>query len=299
MPYQEGNEGKMDGIIIINKEKNWTSNDVVQKVKHITNKKVGHTGTLDPLATGVLPLLIGKGTSLSKYLINHDKEYIATICLGKKTDTGDSQGNIIEKQDVPENIFNKENINQVLNSFIGENMQTPPIYSAIKINGKKLYEYARKGKQVEIPTRKITIYSIELQDFSKDLQEITYKVNCSKGTYIRTLSEDIAKKLGTVGFTKELKRTKVGDFKIEQAIKISEVQEKLEENLIIFEKFFEKNDKIKLDSHKLDLLYNGVKLNCEKQDGIYSILNQDEKLECIGVVANHKLKREIWVNDKK
>ena len=299
MPYQEGNEGKMDGIIIINKEKNWTSNDVVQKVKHITNKKVGHTGTLDPLATGVLPLLIGKGTSLSKYLINHDKEYIATICLGKKTDTGDSQGNIIEKQDVPENIFNKENINQVLNSFIGENMQTPPIYSAIKINGKKLYEYARKGKQVEIPTRKITIYSIELQDFSKDLQEITYKVNCSKGTYIRTLSEDIAKKLGTVGFTKELKRTKVGDFKIEQAIKISEVQEKLEENLITFEKFFEKNDKIKLDSHKLDLLYNGVKLNCEKQDGIYSILNQDEKLECIGVVANHKLKREIWVNDKK
>lgn len=289
----------MDGIIIINKEKNWTSNDVVQKVKHITNKKVGHTGTLDPLATGVLPLLIGKGTSLSKYLINHDKEYIATICLGKKTDTGDSQGNIIEKQDVPENIFNKENINQVLNSFIGENMQTPPIYSAIKINGKKLYEYARKGKQVEIPTRKITIYSIELQDFSKDLQEITYKVNCSKGTYIRTLSEDIAKKLGTVGFTKELKRTKVGDFKIEQAIKISEVQEKLEENLITFEKFFEKNDKIKLDSHKLDLLYNGVKLNCEKQDGIYSILNQDEKLECIGVVANHKLKREIWVNDKK
>lgn len=287
----------MDGIIIINKEKGWTSNDVVQKVKHITGKKVGHTGTLDPLATGVLPLLIGKGTSLSKYLINHDKEYIATIKLGQKTDTGDSEGKVIDEKQVSVDIFSKETIEQALKTFIGEQKQTPPIYSAIKINGKKLYEYARAGKQVEIKPREIFIYSIELISFSKELQEITYKVKCSKGTYIRTLSEDIAIKLGTVGFMKELNRTQVGDFKIDQAIKISEVEEKVNEKLITFEKFFEKYESIALNEKNLNKLYNGVKLTAQQKDGIYQVLNKDGEFVCIGVVANQKLKRDIWVKE--
>ena len=152
----------MDGIILINKEKNYTSNDVVQIVKKIFNQKVGHTGTLDPMATGVLPLLIGKGTLCSKYLINHDKIYVTTLKLGVKTDTGDITGNIIQKKDVDEKCLDLEKIKNVLNSFKGIQEQIPPMYSAIKVDGKKLYEYARKGQKVDISPRKINLYNLEL-----------------------------------------------------------------------------------------------------------------------------------------
>ena len=202
----------MNGILIINKEKDWTSNDVVQKIKHIFNEKVGHTGTLDPMATGVLPLLIGKGTLLSKYLVNHDKEYIATINLGKKTTTGDTEGDIIEEKKVTKEMLTEANVVNVLNGFIGKQKQRPPIYSAINVNGKKLYEYARKVKKIQITPRDIEIYKIRLMSISEMDAEITYKVSCSKGTYIRSLCEDIAIKLGTVGFMKDLKRTKVRKF---------------------------------------------------------------------------------------
>ena len=138
----------MDGIIIINKEKDWTSNDIVQKLKGIFKKKVGHTGTLDPQATGVLQILVGKGTSLSKYLINHDKEYIATIKLGKKTSTGDGEGEVIEEKPINEKYLEEDYIKKILEKFKGKQSQIPPMYSAIKVNGKKLYEYARKGKQI-------------------------------------------------------------------------------------------------------------------------------------------------------
>ena len=213
----------MDGIIIINKEKNWTSNDIVQKLKHTFHEKTGHTGTLDPLATGVLPILVGKGTSLSKYLVNHDKEYIATIRLGEKTSTGDQEGEIIEKKPVTDDMFDAENVRKVLSEFKGKQNQIPPMYSAIKVNGKKLYEYARSGKKVEIEPREIEIFDIDLISISKDMKEIVYKVWCSKGTYIRSLCEDIAERLGTVGFMSGLNRTRVGDFRIEQAVRISDV----------------------------------------------------------------------------
>lgn len=199
----------MDGILLVNKEKGWTSNDVVQKVKRIVKNKVGHTGTLDPLATGVLPLLIGKGTSLSKYLINHDKIYIATIKLGKKTETGDSEGKVIEEKEIPKKMLTKECVENVLLQFVGKQSQIPPMYSAIKVNGKKLYEYARSGKKVEVKAREIEIYSIDLIEVSSKNSEIIFRVHCSKGTYIRSLCEDIAQKLNTVGFMKELKRIKV------------------------------------------------------------------------------------------
>ena len=152
----------MDGIIVINKHKGCTSHDIVYQVKKITNEKVGHTGTLDPMATGVLPLLIGKGTLCSKYLINHDKVYQVELQLGKKTDTADIEGKIIEEKQVNDNMLKEETINEILQSFIGKQEQIPPIYSAIKVNGKKLYEYARKGQTVEIKPRKIEIYEIEL-----------------------------------------------------------------------------------------------------------------------------------------
>ena len=143
----------MNGIIIINKPKGYTSHDIVSKVKKITHEKIGHTGTLDPLATGVLPLLVGKGTLCSKYLINHDKEYIATIKLGIKTTTADKEGEIIQTENVQD--FKIEYIKKILKEFLGEQNQIPPIYSAIKVNGKKLYEYARKNQKVEIKPRKI------------------------------------------------------------------------------------------------------------------------------------------------
>ena len=288
----------MDGIIIINKEKDWTSNDIVQKLKGIFHEKVGHTGTLDPLATGVLPILIGKGTLLSKYLINHDKEYIATIKLGEKRSTGDTEGEIIEKQDVNEKMLQEQNINEVLKSFIGKSMQTPPMYSAIKVNGKKLYEYARKGQTVEVNSREIEIYNMELISISKQNKEIKYKVNCSKGTYIRTLSEDIALKLGTVGFMKELERTKVGDFCIEQSTKISDIIEN-EENInnyyITIEKFLENKEEINLDKKELKKFLNGVKIPILKKDEIYRIYSENNQFIGIGKIMNNILKRDIVI----
>ena len=185
----------MDGIILINKPKEWTSHDIVNKVKKILNEKVGHTGTLDPMATGVLPLLVGKGTLCSKYLINHNKTYKVKLELGKKTDTADTEGKIVEEKEVTNKMLDKTVIKEVLNKFLGKQEQIPPIYSAIKVNGKKLYEYARKGQTVKIKPRQIEIYSIELLSIDKKLKQIEFEVSCSKGTYIRSLCEDIGNKL--------------------------------------------------------------------------------------------------------
>ena len=188
----------MDGIVIINKPKQQTSHDIVRKAKKILNEKVGHTGTLDPNATGVLPLLIGRGTELSKYLINHDKTYEAILQLGEKRDTGDVEGKITEQKDVTEKSLNTENINSVFKTLIGKQEQIPPIYSALKVNGKKLYEYARKGQKIELQPRKIEIYFMNLIEINQEEKEIKFEIGCSKGTYIRSVCEDVAQKLGTV-----------------------------------------------------------------------------------------------------
>ena len=195
----------MDGILIINKEIGWTSHDIVAKVKKLLNVKVGHTGTLDPMATGVLPLLLGEGTKLSKYLIEHDKIYEAKIKLGEKTDTLDSEGKITEKSEFDINLLNEYNILKTLNSMLGKQIQTPPIYSAIKVNGKKLYEYAREGKKVEIPKREIEIYDIYFTELNLQNKTLSFRVHCSKGTYIRSLCETIAEKLNTIRIYGEIK----------------------------------------------------------------------------------------------
>ena len=224
----------MDGIIIVNKTKGCTSHDIVYKIKKMFNQKVGHTGTLDPNATGVLPLLVGKGTQISKYLINHDKTYEAVLKLGEKTDTADIEGQVIETKEVQPSKIEKENVEDVLKSLTGKQEQIPPIYSAIKVNGKKLYEYARQGEKVDIEPRKIEIYDIELINIENE--EITYKVHCSKGTYIRTLCEQIAEKLGTVGYMKELKRTQVGEFEIENSVTIERLEKNVDKYFITIEK---------------------------------------------------------------
>ena len=284
-----------DGIILIDKPKDYTSHDIVNITKKILNKKVGHTGTLDPNATGVLPLLIGKGTKLSKYLINHDKEYVAVIKLGEMTDTADSEGEIIKKENVDMSIFIEDSVNSVLNSFLGRQKQTPPIYSAIKVNGKKLYEYARKGIQVEIKPREIEIYKITLEKIDIEKKEIKYRVSCSKGTYIRSLCEDIAKKLGTIGYMKELRRTKVGEFCIEDCISIDEIKRNstiVSKKIISFEKIFKDNKKIILEDKKHKMFLNGVKLNIDLDNGMYLIYN-NSKFVGTGIVYDKKLKRDI------
>ena len=287
----------MNGIIVINKEKNWTSNDVVQKIKGIFHEKVGHTGTLDPLATGVIPILIGKGTQLSKYLINHDKEYIATIKLGYKTSTGDLEGKIVEQKEVLDGMLEKDHVNGVLKQFEGKITQIPPIYSAIKVNGKKLYEYARKSQNVEIPSRNIEIYEIELISISKKDMEITYRVHCSKGTYIRTLCEDISEKLGTVGYMKELKRTRVGNFSMQSSLKITDMNnsEKVQEKFITIEKFLENKEKLELSSENMKRFLNGVKIKYEKKDEVYRVYYKDAFVGT-GTISNNFLKRDIIEN---
>lgn len=289
----------MDGIIIINKEKQFTSNDVVQIVKHTLNEKVGHTGTLDPNATGVLPILIGKGTKISKYLINHDKIYEAVLQLGMKTETGDGEGSILEKIEVSNDTMEEENVNKVLSSFIGKQSQTPPMYSAIKVDGRKLYDYAREGKKVEIPIRNIEIYNMNLIEISLIEKQIKFRVECSKGTYIRTLCEDIAERLGTIGFMKELNRIQVGEFNIEQSVKINELKENknnmeyLRNHIISIEKLFEGKEIIKLQEKELEKFLNGVKIGIDKKDGIYKIYDDKEKFIGIGVEKNKKMKRDV------
>lgn len=289
----------MNGILIINKEKGCTSHDIVYKVKKIFNEKVGHTGTLDPLAEGVLPILIGKGTLCSKYLINHDKKYIVNLALGQKTETADLEGKIIEEKNIPNKSLTQSKIEKVLKSFIGKQQQMPPIYSAIKVNGKKLYEYARKGQNVEIKPREIEIYDIKLMNIDAQKKQIQFEVFCGKGTYIRSLCEDIAEKLETVGYMESLRRIQVGDFKIEESSKIQELEENkedtkyLESKIISVEEIFKNKEKIKLDDKKMQLFLNGVKITQNQENDIYRIYDKNEKFIGIGIIQDKLLKRDI------
>ena len=286
----------MNGIIIVNKSKGYTSHDIVAKVKKITGEKVGHTGTLDPLATGVLPLLIGKGTLCSKYLMNHDKTYTVLLKLGVKKSTGDEEGDVIQEETVNEKLLEDKEVKNVLESFLGEQEQIPPIYSAIKVNGKKLYEYARKGQDVEVEPRKITIYDIKMLKIDKESCEIQFEVSCSKGTYIRSLCEDIAKKMGTVGYMKELQRTRVGTFTIAQSILVEDLnEENVQKHIITVEKLFKDFPNIELNARKLELFLNGVKLSFDLQDGIYKIYSNQQFIG-IGIVKDKFLKRDIVIN---
>lgn len=288
----------MDGIIILNKPKGFTSNDVVNKVKHTFDCKVGHTGTLDPNATGVLPLLLGNGTKFSKYLINHDKRYRATIKLGDKTSTGDSEGEIIESKAVDN--FTTDFIENVLKQFLGKQIQTPPIYSAIKVKGKKLYEYARKGIDVEIPKRNIEIYKIQLVKYQEADKTIIFDVECSKGTYIRSLCEDIAEKLGTVGYMIELERQKVGEFSIENSVTIEDIiknkddERWVKNSIITLEELLKNYPQVTIDEENIEKFLNGVKINVNVPDGIYRALYKNIFIGS-GIVNNNKIKRDVIV----
>ncbi len=212
---------KTNGIILIDKPKMYTSRDMVNIVsKVVRTKKVGHTGTLDPLATGLMVVLYGKYTKLVDTLTSLDKEYIGEIKLGLMTDTLDITGSVLKIEDVP--ILDIEKIREVFNSFIGEYEMEVPLYSAIKVNGKKLYEYARNKEDVVLPIKKVNIYNLEVLDYKDDL--ITFKAHVEKGTYIRSLIKDIVSRLDTIGVMSNLRRIKQGKFDIRDANTILDIK---------------------------------------------------------------------------
>ena len=210
----------MDAIVNVWKPIGWTSFDVVKKIRgSVKPSKVGHAGTLDPFAEGVLVICIGRMTKKVESLMDHEKEYVATIQLGAETDTLDTEGKVIKEAKITP-LSNKK-IESLLSTFLGKSDQIPPMYSALKVNGKRLYELAREGKVIERKPRKITITEIELLDNNKDSLKI--RVKCGRGTYIRVLASDIANAMNTVGFLKSLVRTQVGDFKQEDSIPVENV----------------------------------------------------------------------------
>lgn len=212
----------INGIINVHKEKGFTSHDVVAKLRGIVGqRKIGHTGTLDPDATGVLPVCLGKGTKLCDLLTDKDKTYETVLLLGKETDTQDISGQVLNEA-VWEHL-SEEEVKEAIVSFLGDSEQIPPMYSALKVNGKKLYELAREGKVVERKARPIRIKEINILDIN--LPEVRMEISCSKGTYIRTICHDIGIKLGTYGCMKELIRTRVSRFEISDSYTLSELQE--------------------------------------------------------------------------
>jgi tRNA pseudouridine55 synthase len=210
----------LNGVIIVNKEKDFTSHDVVAKLRGILKqKKIGHTGTLDPQAEGVLPVCLGNATKLCDILTDKKKEYVADLLLGVTTDTQDMTGTVLQESPVE---ADEETVRETVLSFLGKSMQVPPMYSALKVNGKKLYELAREGREVERAARPIEVYELEI--LSVKLPEVKIRVLCSKGTYIRTLCADIGEKLGCGGCMKSLLRTRVEDFYLTQAHTLAEIE---------------------------------------------------------------------------
>ncbi len=259
----------MNGAIVINKEKNYTSRDAVNKLSKILNtKKIGHTGTLDPMATGVLICLIGRATKLSNILINDDKTYIASFKLGILTDTLDITGEVLKEEEYK---INKKEIKKALNHFIKEYDQKVPIYSAVKIDGKKLYEYARENKEIKLPSRIVNIYNIKLLNIKNNI--ITVSVKVSKGTYIRSLIRDIGDYLGTYGTLTDLKRTEVGG--IYKSYTLDEIKENKHEVLSIKE-LLKKYPKMELNPEMLFKVKNGQKLKMKIKDYILFTLNNEE-----------------------
>ena len=243
----------MNGIIVVNKPKGITSRDVVNKVCKILNtKKVGHTGTLDPIASGTLVLCIGNATKLVEELTSYDKEYIATVKLGVLTDTLDTTGKVLKTQNTE---LKKEELIKVLNSFIGTYKQEVPIYSAVKINGKKLYEYARCNIDVTLPKRSVTIHDIELLDFNKD--NYKFRVKVSKGTYIRSLIKDINDKLNVIGSMEDLIRTKQGMFSLNDSYTLDNIENK-EYKLISIEEVLKNYNTFTIDEALYKKIKNGA-----------------------------------------
>ena len=247
------------GVINIHKEKGYTSHDVVAKLRGIVGqKKIGHTGTLDPDATGVLPVCLGKATKLCDMLTDKNKTYETVMLLGKVTDTQDISGVVLSA--IATDKLNQESVKETILSFVGDYMQVPPMYSALKVNGKKLYELAREGVEVERKARPVTILDIKIKEIN--LPRVRMEVSCSKGTYIRTLCHDIGEKLGCGACMEELIRTRVSRFKLEDSLTLSQVQElkeagNLDKILVPIDEMFSDYEAITLKEEFMSFVYNG------------------------------------------
>ena len=267
----------MDGIILVNKEKGMTSRDVVNLVSRVCHtKKVGHTGTLDPMATGLLVICVGRATKLVEVLTSHQKEYIASMMFGMKTDTKDITGTVLEQRI---SHVTKEQIEIVLHDMTTTYQQEVPIYSAVKIHGKKLYEYARNGEQIELPKREVTIEQLKMIDWQDQKQELTFLTQVSKGTYIRSLVEDIATHLDTIGTMTALTRTKVGNFSLEQANTIAEIKNNQFKVYTIYEVLKAMYETRQIAGELEKKVLNGAKIdNPENLDIVFFINEKKEPL---------------------
>lgn len=261
----------MDGILNICKEPGFTSHDVVAKLRGILHqKKIGHTGTLDPDARGVLPVCLGKGTKLCAMLTDEGKEYEAVLLLGRTTDTQDTSGTTLREDYTGAGRLTEEQVQTCIKSFVGEYDQIPPMYSALKVNGRKLYELAREGKEVKREPRRVCFHAIEI--LSIDLPRVKIRVSCSKGTYIRTLCHDIGERLACGGCMEELLRTRVGRFRLEDALTLAEVEElfregRIEEHLVGVEEMFKALPAVQCIPEADKLLANGNPVLLLQTDG--------------------------------
>lgn len=279
------------GIIIVNKPKDYTSRDVVNKLTKILHtKKIGHTGTLDPLATGVLVCCIGECTKLCDILTSKYKEYVATIKLGILTDTLDITGNIIKEEKIT--TISKDRIIEVLNSFLGQSIQTTPIYSAVKVNGKKLYEYAREGKPVELPKREIDIKEIELLSFNNE--EITFKTTVSKGTYIRALINDICTKLNTIGTMSKLERTKQGTFTISQSYTLEQIENN-NYTIISKEEVLKDYETITITKNEFEKIINGSIIDKTFKEDLACLKYEDKIIAIYQIYQKDNTKAKPYI----
>lgn len=285
----------MNGILLINKPKDVTSRDVVNKISKILHtKKVGHTGTLDPLATGVLVVCVGSATKLTEILTASEKEYIALVTLGIHTDTLDITGNVLEEQDT--NHIHKIDIERALKKLIGTYEQEVPIYSAIKVNGKKLYEYARNNEEIKLPKKSVTIKELSLLgDVQYESGKTSFQIRClvSKGTYIRSLVRDIAKELNTIGVMSELNRIKQGIFSLEQCQTLEDLENEV--NLIPLHEVLKEYPQVKIDKTKEQEIKNGKILNnIYQEDNIVFINQNNQVLALYHTYEKDKTKIKPW-----
>lgn len=290
----------MDGVLLLDKPAGMTSHDCVNIVRKVLKtKKVGHTGTLDPSVTGVLPLCIGRATKISQFLTANEKEYLGEVTLGFSTTTEDADGEAVESKLVNRQITKKE-VEEVLNSMLGTSIQVPPMYSAVKVNGKKLYEYARAGQTVERPRREVTIYELELlgdiiQDELTGCVKFSFRVKGSKGLFVRTVAVTIGEKLGYPAHMSHLRRIASGVFKISDCLSIDQLKERAEKqslSLLTIEQAFEDFPKVTVDTWVEKLVRNGVQLHPEQVKNIqvpqFAIFSPSG--QCLAVYEKHESK---------
>lgn len=290
----------MDGVLLLDKPAGMTSHDCVNIVRKVLKtKKVGHTGTLDPSVTGVLPLCIGRATKISQFLTANEKEYLGEVTIGFSTTTEDADGDIVESSRV-ERLITKEEVEKVLKEMLGTSIQVPPMYSAVKVNGKKLYEYARAGQIVERPRREVTIYELELigdviQDKQTGLVKFSFRVKGSKGLFVRTVAVTIGEKLGYPAHMSHLRRVASGTFKISECLSIDELKQRVEEHaltLLTIEQAFADFPKVIVNPWVEKLVRNGVQLHPEQVSYIkapqFAIFSQSG--QCLAVYEKHESK---------